>query len=445
MPTYLSTRRSSTVYDSTVPTLRPFRDATGVVVVAVLLAYLLPTQLVFLPLSSLGRPGLVVGLGLLIWWLVTRLHPELATHGRQPMRWALLGYVAALGASYLAGQLRGLPALEQNGADRAILATLAGGGIMLAVADGVLNRERIERILRWLCWASSGMALVALGQFALRVDLTVYMRLPPLLVFQRDPVGFDARGGGGLVRVAGTAGHYIEFSVLMVIGLLIAIHLARFAPTRRSRQLFGALAMVQAAVIPISLSRTGVLALAAAILLLLVAWPLRTSFNVLALGLVLAVVIQVVRPGLLATLRALVLVGNRDPSVQGRLEDYDYVRPYFEGRPWFGRGVGHLADRAVSAARQPVAALAGHHRHRRHGGARAAAADRHLRRRARTAVQLRRRRPRPRGHPRRGDRRRRRHRRHLRRAALLHLPGRPLPAARTGRSTVADHPGCPDQ
>lgn len=340
MPTYLSTRRSSTVYDSTVPTLRPFRDATGVVVVAVLLAYLLPTQLVFLPLSSLGRPGLVVGLGLLIWWLVTRLHPELATHGRQPMRWALLGYLAALGASYLAGQLRGLPALEQNGADRAILATLAGGGIMLAVADGVLNRERIERILRWLCWASSGMALVALGQFALRIDLTVYMRLPPLLVFQRDPVGFDARGGGGLVRVAGTAGHYIEFSVLMVIGLLIAIHLARFAPSRRSRQLFGALAMVQAAVIPISLSRTGVLALAAAILLLLVAWPLRTSFNVLALGLVLAVVIQVVRPGLLATLRALILVGNRDPSVQGRLEDYDYVRPYFEGRPWFGRGVG---------------------------------------------------------------------------------------------------------
>jgi O-antigen ligase len=184
------------------------------------------------------------------------------------------------------------------------------------------------------------MALFALSQFVFRLDPTRYLKLPPVLTFERDLIGFQTRGSGGLVRVAGTAGHYIEFSVLMVIGLVIAIHYARFSADRRSRQIYAVLAIIQAGVIPISLSRTGVLALAAAVLLLALVWPLRTTFSVLAIGFLLAALIQVGKPGLLATLRALLLAGGRDPSVQGRLEDYRFVTPFIRNRPWFGRGVG---------------------------------------------------------------------------------------------------------
>ncbi|MFK3984937.1 O-antigen ligase family protein [Micromonospora sp. NPDC050397] len=340
MPTYLSSRRSATVYDGITPAVRHFPDATAVLIASVLLAYLLPARLIFPPLTTLGRPGVIVGFFLIVWWSLTRLHPTLVTRGQQPMRWALALYLATIGVSYIAGEARGMSVLEANSADRTILMALAGAGVMLAAADGVLTRERIDHVLRALAWGSTVMALFALAQFILRVDFTTYLKLPPLLTFQKDLIGFDARGGGGLVRVAGTAGHYIEFSVLMVIGLVVAIHYARFSDNRRGRQIYGALAMIQAAVIPISLSRTGVLALAAAILLFILVWPLRTTFNVLVIGFFLAALIQVGKPGLLATLRALLFAGENDPSVQGRLEDYAFVAPYIKERPWFGRGVG---------------------------------------------------------------------------------------------------------
>ncbi|HEY0701094.1 MAG TPA: O-antigen ligase family protein [Micromonospora sp.] len=338
--TYLSKRRSTTVYDGLTPAVRHFPDATVAVVATVLLSYLLPGRLIFPPLTTLGRPGVILGLALMVWWALTRLHPNLVTRGQQPMRWALMAYLVTIAMSYVAGESRGLTVLEANSADRTVLMALAGAGVLLAVADGVLTRDRIDTVLRALCWGATVMALFALSQFVLRVDLTNYLKLPPVLMFQKDLVGFDERGGGGLVRVAGTAGHYIEFSVLMVVGLVVAIHYARFSSSRRNRQIYGALAVIQAGVIPISLSRTGVLALAAAILLFVLLWPLRTSFNVVVVGIFLAALIQVGKPGLLATLKALLVAGENDPSVQGRLEDYDFVTPFIKERPWFGRGVG---------------------------------------------------------------------------------------------------------
>jgi O-antigen ligase len=340
VPTYLSARRSTTIYDGITPARRHLRGAAAGVIVAIMLAYLLPSRLIFPPLSDLGKPGIMVGFGLLLWWMLSRLHPTLATRGRQPVRWAIAAYLVTIGTSYVAAQSRGMSVLESNGAHRAMLMALAGAGMLLTAADGVLTRERIDHVLRWVCWGGTVMALFALSQFALRRDFTTYLRLPPLLAFQRDLIGLHARGDDGLVRVAGTAGHYIEFSVLMVIGLVLSIHYGRFSSSRRDRQIYGALAVVQAGVIPISLSRTGVLALAAAILLFMLVWPLRTTFNVLVIGCLLAAAIQVIRPGLLATLRALILAGDHDPSVQGRLEDYDFVGPFIRERPWFGRGYG---------------------------------------------------------------------------------------------------------
>lgn len=337
--TYLILRPSATVYDGVLPARRHVRDATTGIVLTLVLTFALPAQLVVPALTTLGRPGVMLGMALMIWWTLTRLHPTLPTRGRQPLRWALAAYLVTLGLSYVAAQIRGLPALEENSAGRTILMAFAGAGVLLATADGVLTRERIDTVLRALSASTAVMALVALGQNLTQTDLTQYLRLPPLLQFHHDVVGFADRGAG-FFRVAGTAGHFIEFSVLMVLGLLVSMHLARFSPTRRQRQIYGACGAVQALVIPIALSRTGVIALALGIGLFFLIWPLRTSFNVLVIGAAIAVLAQAANPGILGTLRSLLFAGSNDPSVQGRLDDYAYVEPFIRESPWLGRGPG---------------------------------------------------------------------------------------------------------
>jgi polysaccharide biosynthesis protein PslJ len=51
-----------------------------------------------------------------------------------------------------------------------------------------------------------------------------------------------------------------------------------------------------------------------------------------------AVVMKVAIPGLLGTMRSLVLDYKSDPSVQGRTNDYSVIGPLISERPWFGRG-----------------------------------------------------------------------------------------------------------
>jgi O-antigen ligase len=126
----------------------------------------------------------------------------------------------------------------------------------------------------------------------------------------------------------------------MVLTLPFAIHLARFAPTRLGRQASTVGALLITAAVPVTLSRTGVLALFVMALALLPAWPWRVRFNIGAAtaGLLAATVVAV--PGLLGTLVSLFSNLSGDPSIEGRTQDYAQVYRFVAQRPWLGRGPG---------------------------------------------------------------------------------------------------------
>ncbi|MGH3716724.1 MAG: O-antigen ligase family protein [Micromonosporaceae bacterium] len=315
-------------------------DGAALLIVVIALAYLLPERLIFTDLASVGRPAMLAGMALAGWWFLTRLHPALVTGGRQPVRWALGTYLVSLLFGYAAGQIRGLSVLEQNGADRAILAALAFAGVALIAADGITDRRRLDLVLRTTVWAGAAMAVLGIGQFVLQRDFTEFISVPPVLTFQAPPVGFSPRGAGGMFRVAGTAGHYIEFSVLLAMILPLAIHYTRYAADRRHRQLFGGITALLVLTIPLSLSRTGILALFVVLAAMAPAWSWRARLNAACAALGLAVVLNVIRPGLIGTMRALLLNTENDPSIIGRTEDYAVVAPLVAERPWFGRGTG---------------------------------------------------------------------------------------------------------
>jgi O-antigen ligase len=317
-------------------------DGAGVIGVLIVALYALPATVIVPGLTYAGRPALLLALGLFAWWLMARLSPWLPLRGPQPVRWVCLALLGSALLSYLAGLQRGLPTVEANAQNFTVLVTLEILGLILMTADGVADWDRLRGVVRVLVWSAAFVALVAIVQSTFAFDLTPYLTLPGL-EFKADPADFQLRGDSGHFRVAGTTTHYIEFSTVMAMAAPFAIHLAMFAPTRRGRRLYLVLALVIVGVVPLAISRTGVVALAAGgAVMFVTAWNWRTRYNVTMLAGALTVGLFLVKPGLLGTLKAMFLWAGSDPSIEGRTSDYERIGYWFAQRPFLGRGPGTL-------------------------------------------------------------------------------------------------------
>jgi O-antigen ligase len=315
---------------------RAFIDVPVVLSMTICLLFLLPEGLILPNLNIVGRPGLVVALLLFCWWVLARLNPWLVMVGPQPLRWLVLIYMIAFLLSYLAGMLRGLTSLEQNGQDTAVLSACEFIGILLVAADGIPNWERLWGVLRVFVWCAGFMAIVGLLQAVLKIDVTRHLLVPGLQL-KGELAGLENRGTGQF-RVAGTALHFIEFSALMAMAVPYAIHFARFAQNRRHRRLAAAVALLAAAAVPMSISRTGIIALTIAILVMLPTWGWRLRYNLMVVAGGLVSVLMVVKPGLVGTVRSMFTGASTDPSIQGRTQRYALIGHWFSQRPWLGRG-----------------------------------------------------------------------------------------------------------
>jgi polysaccharide biosynthesis protein PslJ len=317
-------------------------DAAALLSIMVCLLYCLPATLIVPAMTYAGRPALLIAFVLWCWWLLARLSKRLVMLGPQPIRWVVLFYLLATLLSYLAGTMRGLPQLEANGLDFTLILTLEFLGVVLMAADGIPNWERLLGVMRVFVWSGGFMAIVALLQVTTQVNITEYIRIPGL-VFLGDVADFQPRGDGGLFRVAGTATHYIEFSVVMAMTVPFAIHFARFASSKRARAAAATVALLMVAAIPMAISRTGVLALVTAVAVMFIAaWNWRTRFNVMVIGVAVVGGLIVMKPGLLGTIGAMFTSIDEDPSISGRTDDYAIVGHWFAQRPWLGRGPGTL-------------------------------------------------------------------------------------------------------
>jgi len=314
-------------------------DVSFLISLLALLALMLPAGLVLPQFSDLGRPSTLMGLALFVVWALARAHPRLATRGPQPMRWAVAAYLTSFMISYAAGLYRSMPSIEASGADRAMLACLAFLGPMVAFADGVPNRQRLDSVIQTMVFAASGMAFIGILQSTMGIDLAAYIKVPGLANLSDYgggiPESESVRSG-----VASTAAHYIEFGALMSMILPFGVHMARFAEKGIVRQASAVATVLILAAIPMTVSRTGTLALLVTLVVMIPFWNWRMRYNLGLPFIALMAALAVVRPGLLGSVTGLFSNWGNDPSVQGRKDDYEIVGYFFSQRPWFGRGQG---------------------------------------------------------------------------------------------------------
>jgi hypothetical protein len=318
-------------------------DATTVLSLALGALFIIPQRFVFKPLGAAGSPAILFGVAAFVWWLVSRMNGSSpgGKRGYNPVRIAVGILLGGMLVGYAAGFARPIIAIEASNSDLTLITWVGYAGYLLLCADGVTDRRRLDVLLRRLVWGGMYTSIVAILQFFTRGALDLGQLIhPPGLWFNTADLGTkDLFMRGDFYRVAGTAQHPIEFSVVVVAILPIALH---YAFTDRHRGIVARWAPVvtMGMAMPLAISRSGFLGLALAGLCFIPALPATRRLQLIGIGIGAMLAMSVAVPGLLGTVRGFFLNASKDSSISARTSDYQYLNTFFSQRPFTGRGFG---------------------------------------------------------------------------------------------------------
>lgn len=317
------------------PILRPPEiDVTAYITLFLLLVFAIPSSLVVGGFGAIGQPALLFSLIAPAWWASSRLLPGLdADHGFQPIRIALLLFLAYMVASFGMGGTRALTRLEIDNSTREMIRLLALVGIALLVADGIRDLERLRILLLRLTILGGMFAALGIAQFFTGESL-----VPAFPGLSGQPPFMGTRAG--FVRPMSTARHPIEFAVVVAAVLPLAMHFLLYPRSSNGRIVAATSVVLLLLAVPISLSRTALVSLAAAMLVLALGWSWRRRLNGLLLFFLVLPIMSAVIPGVLEAMIGLFEDAGQDASIQARLSRVSAVMALVRERPWFGLGYG---------------------------------------------------------------------------------------------------------
>lgn len=344
------------VPSATTPTPLRF-PACGFVVLYAALLLCVPSQLIFRPLGAPGTPANMLGLLALTWWVAATIGGLNPVKRFTPTRIVVALLTCAVLASYASVMLSGWyapPDVRQetdefwtlvqpsvaeitdvmiSSADRGLLSFAGWMGVVLLTAEGLRSWRDVELVVDWLVWLGAFVGSIGIFQFATGVNIAAFFDIP----------GLSANSDFGAVasrsvlnRVSATAVHPIEYGVVLAGLLPLAAH-------RMIRRWGRPWALVPTLLIFVgcfmSVSRSAVIVVGVAFVVLLVAWPRAWRIKALLLLPVTVVGLRVAVPGLVGTLIALFTNLFNDPSISGRTSDYGVVFGVIGDNPLLGRGL----------------------------------------------------------------------------------------------------------
>ena len=192
-------------------------------------------------------------------------------------------------------------------------------------------------VLQRLVWVGGVAGLIGIVEFAIQgFSYRDTMLLPGLTtnteLIDETRSGFD--------RIHAAASHPIEYAVSLGALAPLALHFAVHAKTQAQRQLNALAFLAICAAIPMTVARSGVVTVAVGLAFYAVHLSSRAKLNFAVLGVIGLGLYRAMVPGLLGTLKSLLLVGEDDPSIAGRTEDYAKIPGLTAGFEAFGRGLG---------------------------------------------------------------------------------------------------------
>jgi polysaccharide biosynthesis protein PslJ len=226
-------------------------------------------------------------------------------------------------------------ALAEAGKTRALIGLTAYTGLMLYVLTRVVTTRQRAIVLGCLAIGLTFACVVGLLQRA-NVDLR-YIFQPPGFV---DNADYSVSDRLGVRRVWGTAALPLEFAVLAAVTVPLTIHFARYAANRRVRWLAMLACGVALFALPAGVSRSGVVALAAALLVYMWNFKVRALAVAVAAGAAAVLGYIAVSSASANALWQTIVNSREDPSILTRTADYARVGDTFRAHPVFGLGLG---------------------------------------------------------------------------------------------------------
>lgn len=329
--------------------------AWGFVALYAALLLCIPTRLVVGPIGAPGSPANLLAIAGLLWWVCAMAGGQLRRWRFTPFRLAVGIFTALSLASYGAGQLRGwyqpadirprygarlwrvadvaeMTEVAVSAADRGLLALAGWVGIALLTAEGIRSWKELNKVIAWVVGAGSVVAAMGVVQYFTGLNIAAMIHIP----------GLSAQGAFGealsrsdLNRVVSTSTHPIELGVIMAAMLPLALHIGL-----RSRRILGWVptGLIGLATL-MTVSRSGVVVAAVAMLVLLIGWPMKRRAIAVGLLPIALLLGRLALPGLLGTIRSLFTNLEDDPSITGRTDDYGLVFRLIGEQPLFGKGL----------------------------------------------------------------------------------------------------------
>jgi len=313
-------------------------DAVTLLTVFSIFLWLIPQQWVVPGGGAIARPAILVGVGIASVYVAMRFIPSLVPTGRNPVAFGLWVYglivMVSFGLSYNRDQI---PA-EVAAGRRAIIFTIAIVGVGLMTSGSISSQERLEVLLRRIVTLASIVAVLALLQFYVGLDLPARIKIPGLEL--HGVFLTRSRPRNGLTRTTGTAAHAIELAVVMAMVLPLALHYALHERNRTRRRFFWLSVILIAATVPTTVSRSGVLAVTVSVGLLSLTWSWYVLRRMSIAGVFAVLFSRLTTPALLRTIKGLFIGLGSDRSIIDRTSDYNTAFAFISQRPLFGRGVG---------------------------------------------------------------------------------------------------------
>lgn len=316
---------------------KPAFDAVSFLTLYLVLTCAIPSYLTIPALGSLGRPSTLCALAGLLWWALHRIsRPTPMLSGSRWTRLTLLVFIAVVLVSFALASFLGLPSSESSPADSGLLRMVGWVGVALIANDGIQTQERLDRLLKRIVIIGGLMAALGLAQFATGMSLIDWISLPG---FVRDGAFDNVQSRAGFVRSAGTASHPLEYGVVLCMALPLGIAIA-LGETKRPAWLRWLPVALMAFASMLSVSRSALIGVAVAVLLLVPGWPRKIRLAALGAAVALMGAVYLLVPGMAGTIRGLFLGVGSDSSTVSRTGAYDQALEIALRNPLFGRGFG---------------------------------------------------------------------------------------------------------